>query len=375
MLLIFRFFFLVFFCSIQSQNNQNRIFDYKGEKLLLGDFNRVYLSKNDSLIKINKSDDSRIDFGSYNFKVYDTIIKYGGYGFWSQRNFMYYFDFSTYEWELYPINQSDDIEGSFGGYTFINEERVIFLGGKKVSNLNRLKKILSREVIEFNIQKRDLKNIGELNFNFYNKKLFYKNDLILYLYDDNILFKINPFTNTVQEFKKPPLINYEILVEFNDNQFKIRQLEGNNTTLLLEDTFDDENSIRSYDLYETEILNQTNQLVLILILLVILFFFFKMKTRKRVSLKEVFTDDELKILQRLLVNEQLFNTILEENYEQEISYVHNTRQLNSKLKSISLKLKTKYNTVDNPIVKTKYNKDKRLIMVSLSEEIKKILKK
>ncbi|MDB4714959.1 hypothetical protein OAF23_02455, partial [Flavobacteriaceae bacterium] len=89
---------------------------------------------------------------------------------------------------------------------------------------------------------------------------------------------------------------------------------------------------------------------------------------------QIFTSDEFKIIEKLLVNELLFNSLLEQNYEEDISYVHNTRLLNSKLKSISLKLKTKYDTVDNPIVKTKYPKDKRLIMVSLSEEVKKIIK-
>ena len=373
MLLIFRFFFLLNFFSIQTQDIQNKTFDFKGQKIVLGNLNDVYLFRNDSLIKINKSYDSRINFGSYNFQISDTIIKYGGYGFWSQRNFLYYFDKSTLEWELYPINHSDDIEGSFGGYTFFNDYKILFLGGKKVSKLNRLIKIPSREVIEFNIQKRELIKIGKLNFNFSDKKLFYKNDLILYLFKDDILFKINPFTNTVQEFIKPPVINYEMFVEYDNNQFKIRQLEGNNNTLFLLDTFNDENSIRSYDLYETEIFNQTTQFLIFLILLVISLIFFKMKSRKRDYLNQIFTSDEFKIIEKLLVNKQLFNTILEENYEKEISYVHNTRLLNTKLKSISLKLKTKYNTVDNPIVKTKYPKDKRLTVVSLTEEVKKIL--
>ena len=373
MLLIFYIFFLFNFSSIQTQDIQNKTFDFKGEKIVLGSLNDVYLLRNDSLIKINKSYDSRINYGSYNFQVSDTIIKYGGYGFWSQRNFMYYFDSSTLEWELFPINHSDDIEGSFEGYTFLNDDKILFLGGKKVSKQNRLKKIPSREVIEFNIQNREIKNIGKLNFNFFDKEHFYKNDSILYLFKDDILFKINPFTNTVYEFKKPPVINYEMFVEYDNNQFEIRQLGDKNKTLVLVDKFDEINSIRSYDLFEPDPLNGTTQLTIILILLVISLFFIKMKSRKSENLNQIFSSDELKIVDKLLVNEQLFNKILEENYEEEISYVHNTRQLNSKLKSISLKLKTKYNTVHNPIVKTKYPKDKRLIVVSLSEEVKKFL--
>jgi hypothetical protein len=357
------------------QKNQRKIFVSQGEELVLGKLNDVYISKDDSLIKINKSFDSRINFGSYNFQISDTIIKFGGYGFWSQRNFLYYFDTSTYEWELYPINYSDDIEGSFVGYTFINEKRVLFLGGEKVSKKNRLQRIPSTEIIEYNVPKREVRKIGELNFNFSDKEYFYKNDSILYLFNDTLLFKINPFDNTINEYKKPPVINYKMSVEYDDNLFKIHQLEDFNQTLTLVNNFNDENSLQSYKLYETEIFGRKNHFIIILLLLVTTLVFLKLKYRKKDKLAKILTKDELTILLKVLSKDMLFNDLLKDNYEKEISYVHNTRQLNSKLKSISLKLKTKYNTIENPIVKTKYPKDKRLIMISLSDEIKKFLNK
>ena len=104
MLLILSMYFFIVSSMMTPQKNQRKIFVSQGEELVLGKLNDVYISKDDSLIKINKSFDSRINFGSYNFQISDTIIKFGGYGFWSQRNFLYYFDTSTYEWELYPIN-------------------------------------------------------------------------------------------------------------------------------------------------------------------------------------------------------------------------------------------------------------------------------
>jgi len=375
MLLILRVYFFIVCSMMFPQKNQRKIFVSQGEELVLGRLNDVYISKDDSLIKINKSFDSRINFGSYNFQISDTIIKFGGYGFWSQRNFLYYFDTSTYEWELYPINYSDDIEGSFEGYTFINEERLLFLGGEKVSKKNRLKRIPSTEIIEYNVPKREVRKIGELNFDFSDKKYFYKNDSILYLFNDTLLFKINPFENTINEYKKPPVINYKMSVEYDDdNLFKIHQLEDFNQTLILVNNFNDENSLQSYKLYETEIFGRKNHFIIILLFLVTTLVFLKLKYRKREKLDKIFIKDELKILSKLLSKDMLFNDLLKDNYEEEISYVHNTRQLNSKLKSISLKLKTKYNTFDNPIVKNKYPKDKRLIMISLSKEVKKILK-
>lgn len=375
MLLILRVYFFIVSSMMFPQKNQKEIFISEGEKVVLGRLNDVYISKKDSLIKINKSFDSRINFGSYNFQISDTIIKFGGYGFWSQRNFLYYFDTSTYEWELYPTNYLDDIEGSFDGYTFINNKRLLFLGGKKVSKKNRLQRIPSTEIIEYNVPKREVRKIGELNFNFSDKEYFYKNDSILYLFNDTLLFKINPFDNTINEYKKPPVINYKMSVEYDDNLFKIHQLEDFNQTLILVNNFNDENSLQSYKLYETEIFGRKNHFIIILLLLVTTLIFLKIKYRKGEKLDKILTKDELKIFSKLLSKGMLFNDLLKDNYEKEISYVHNTRQLNSKLKSISLKLKTKFSSVDNPIVKTKYSKDKRLIMVSLSDEINKILKK
>ena len=193
------------------------------------------------------------------------------------------------------------------------------------------------------------------------------------MFNDKVLFKINPFDNTVLEFTKPKVINFDMTVNYVDNQFEIKQSGGSNQTFLMFDNFSYYNSNRSYNLFKPDPLNGTIQLTIILILLVVSFFFYKMKIRKSENLNQIFSSDELKIVDKLLVNELLFNSLLEQNYEEDISYVHNTRLLNSKLNSISLKLKTKYNTVDNPIVKTKYPKDKRLTVVSLTEEVKKIL--
>ena len=164
-------------------------------------------------------------------------------------------------------------------------------------------------------------------------------------------------------------------VEYDDNLFKIHQLEDFNQTLTLVNNFNDENSLQSYKLYETEIFGRKNHFIIILLLLVTTLVFLKLKYRKKDKLAKILTKDELTILLKVLSKDMLFNDLLKDNYEKEISYVHNTRQLNSKLKSISLKLKTKYNTIENPIVKTKYPKDKRLIMISLSDEIKKFLNK
>ena len=79
----------------------------------------VYKMINNSLSRIDKSLDNRLLADSYIFKHNDTIFRYGGYGFWSQRDFMIYFDEDFKEWEFYPSNtDSYSPEGSYKGIYF-----------------------------------------------------------------------------------------------------------------------------------------------------------------------------------------------------------------------------------------------------------------
>ena len=356
---------------ISLLNLQKNEFDIRGKHYVLGKYNSVYLSENDTLIKLNTSD-SRVTINSYNFQLSDTIIKYGGYGFWSQRNFMYYFDMTSNEWELYPINKSENVGGSFLGQTFLNSNKVIFLGGEKVSEEDKLKRIKSDEVVEYDIKLRELKRIGTLNFDFSDKEVFYRNDSILFLYNHDRLFKIEPFNNIVHEFKRPPVINYKMNVEYDGEVFTIHQTGEYERTFLLVDDFNKDNSITSYSLFKTKTSFQETYPLFIIIPLIILLVVYGLRKRikKEEFLNDILSVDEIQLTKKLIEKDQLFNDLLEDNYEDEISYVHNTRQLNSKLNSISLKLKTKFKSTESPIQRIKYPKDKRLIVISLSNELK-----
>lgn len=366
--------FFLIISLVFPQNLEEKIYKIGKQDILLDYFSGVYLSENDSLVKLNTID-SRVTINSYHFQISDTIVKFGGYGFWSQRNFLYYFDTTTNEWELYPINYSDEIEGSFNGLTLNNKEKVFFLGGKKVSKKNRLEFINSNELVEYDIKSRELKNIGETTFDFKDKKIFYKTDTIVYLYDQTSFYLLNPFKNIVSQYEKPTVINYNFDVYYENQTFRIEQIDGPKKVFYLINDFDVKNPIDSYPLFKRSYKFNSTVLITLFIVTLIVFILLNIRIKNRNSIIEILTTEEIKILNQLRLKDVLFNDLLKDNYEKEISYVHNTRQLNSKLKSISLKLKTKYNTVENPIVKTKYPKDKRLIIVSISDEIKKIFNK
>ena len=67
-----------------------------------------------SLIRIDSTLHSGVNYEAFTFQLNDTIFQYGGSGFWHMRGIMTYFSPQTHEWELYPsnivVNGYDDFE-------------------------------------------------------------------------------------------------------------------------------------------------------------------------------------------------------------------------------------------------------------------------
>lgn len=59
---------------------------------------------NYSLIRIDSTIHSGVNYKAFTFHLNDTIFQYGGSGFWHMRGIMTYFSPQTHEWELYPSN-------------------------------------------------------------------------------------------------------------------------------------------------------------------------------------------------------------------------------------------------------------------------------
>ena len=97
---------------------------------------QVYLAGPDSILRIDRSFDHRAQQGSIEFVRNDTIWRHGGYGGWSARNIITFFDPTAREWEVYrPLrgtvtppslwNHRAMLDGDslwvFGGYTYQEE--------------------------------------------------------------------------------------------------------------------------------------------------------------------------------------------------------------------------------------------------------------
>ena len=370
-----------------SKTNDSIIFNLNNEKYYIGSYNEVYLIQNDSLIRVDKSIDSRVTINSYIFELNDTVIKYGGYGFWSQRNFMYYFDNTSFEWELYKTISNDPIQGSFSGFQNYNEESIIFYGGKKVNTKNRLQQIRSEEIVEFNFETRELNHIGDLEINFESKELFYSNEEYSVFYDQEFVYKVNPFSNKVFKHYKPPVINSLLDVGYSSEKKsfvikktlnKTREIE----TILLSDNFLIQ-PIESFSLYNKPF-NSNLIYILLTLMLVYSFVLYRMKKNEtfiesrsinhKGSLYD-FKIEDIKLLKLVIIDDEInFNSVLDIYSNSDLSYGHNIRITNEKLERLTIRLKSIFKLKNEPIIKNKSKVDKRQKVILLSDEFRSVSK-
>lgn len=357
-------------------------FSVKGETYFFGGFNQVYKKEGNLLVQIDKSLDSRVTINAYLFKENDTVFKYGGYGFWSDRNFMYYFDLNTKEWEYYKTIQKTPLEGSSQGYKNQKGDKTIFYGGIKVDINNRINHISSKEIIEFDYEKKELIRKGNLDFPIRSKNLFHQGVESNIFYDTEYLYRVNPFDNTVEVYKKPKVISFIQNVEFDsENDFYIITKTLSKTDETVEIQLDGnflETPLKTFKLYLT---SQKNFLWVILLLVFLILIYLTKQKRKKSKLcfkglnlfvygeQYEFESNDVRIIQSLIKsNEMYFNDVMEMYSNPELSYGHNTRITNEKLDRLSIRLKSIFKLENSPINKIKSQRDRRQKLVVLTKE-------
>jgi DNA-binding MarR family transcriptional regulator len=96
------------------------------------------------LTRIDNSFDHKMQYGSAIFKYNNEIYRFGGYGFFSARNFIIKFDFDTNEWESITLKNNLSPSARFD-FTYINTgSQFIIIGGRAVIPSNR-QELLSLE--------------------------------------------------------------------------------------------------------------------------------------------------------------------------------------------------------------------------------------
>lgn len=181
------------------------------------------LNSNDSLVKIDNSNISNFFIGSSIFIKKDTIFKHGGYGYWTQSNFLTYYEDFTKEWQIYPISQNSKIPPDIASHaSLIIDDSYYFFGGASISeNGSRVVSNLNEEVWCYNFKEKKWHLIGTFLRDhiipIYTS--FTKGSSLFILDDKKQLYEIDLLSNLITKYKIAPIL-YRFIKEIKPIYYK-----------------------------------------------------------------------------------------------------------------------------------------------------------
>ena len=341
----------------------------------------VWQVKNDTFKRIDNSYNHKMTNGSAVFVHNDTLMKFGGYGYWSDRNFFTYYSETTSEWEFYPINPTSILPLGASKPNFSHTDtNFYFSGGVTHDPKNPIIEIPNNDVWRFNFYNKTWADLGTANFNHTDinqtvcigKGRLFKTvsgnttqgrSASIHDYANNELYEIERFNPSFAI--DSAFINNDTLYNYRNNK-----LIGVSLEPYLSQELKSKGSLYLDTNALFKNLREFTSIVLILLLLIVLFLY--SKNRKRPKLTETgfkfnrvhhpLSSNELKVLNLLVYNKRVESKyILNTLYDKQLSSAQNNR---IKLETVE-NLNTKVSNimgVKNFINSKKSLKDQRMLI-------------
>jgi hypothetical protein len=141
---------------------------------------------------------------SHVFEQNDTIFKFGGYGYWSNRNFFSYFSNSSKQWEFYKTNKGPvppGLSNSIGVLT--KDDKLFVLQGELIDNFTGVKKTRNINVWKFDFSTKTWQDMGVSNIpNLNRHKVLQSGLLIGTTTKENELVLVDLESNNFEPIKK-----------------------------------------------------------------------------------------------------------------------------------------------------------------------------
>jgi hypothetical protein len=346
----------------------------------------VYKLQNDTIKRIDNSFNHKMQIYSNIFVYNDKIVRYGGYGFWSARNFFTYFDTDLLEWEtISPVNSKEVPKGTFDGLYILDHDDAYIFNGKSIDDFNKTGMYFNNEVWNYNFKLQEWRYLGTVDFINFDRLGFpirYKKSLLV-LYTNGIS-TIDLGNNKLTKFRHgkysnnvvPTLHHYFLndrfyiflLYKENNSNKNIVYLKSISEKEFIGEFVSEEAFYSNYNL-----LKGSFSLVSGILLTTILanFGFKQFKKRKKIVLLDnglryqnkfiEFDQKAMEILKLLVLGTEVSsNKILSIVEEKQYSAAHNERIKVQKLEEINLKIKTLLNFNGDIIQAKKSETDKRI---------------
>lgn len=341
----------------------------------------VYKLQNDTIKRIDNSFNHKMQINSNIFVYDDKILRYGGYGFWSARNFFTYFDTDLLEWEtISPVNSKEVPKGTFDGLYFLDNDEAYFFNGKSIDDFNKTEMYFNNEVWKYNLKLNTWRYLGTsdlIDLVHFPNPIIYKKSLLLL--SSNEITIIDLVNNNLKKFKHGKY-SHNVLASLNhyflNDRFYYFYFRENNNIYLrtaIENEFIGE--LISEETYYSNhnFLKGSFSLIAFLMLsaLLVNFGFKQFKKRKKIVLLDnglryqnkfvEFDQKAMEILRLLALGTEVSsNKILGIVEEKQYSAAHNERIKVQKLDEINLKIKTLLNFNGDIIQSKKSEADKRI---------------
>ena len=358
----------------------------------------VWKIKNDTFKRADKSYNHKMTNQSTVFIHNDTIMKFGGYGYWSMRNFFTYYSEVTKEWEFYPISNKAHFppEVSNVNATYSND-KFYFSGGHKTDMRSPLNKTINENVWRFDFKDKQWTNLGIAKFilslkektidignarqlavtklkatNEFNDSAFifdYKNNAISQVkdlspflgIDQGLWSTINSNNTSITK----GLVANDSLYNYRNNKLISLSMDPYLTTNLVEKgaMYVDTNTLFSK-------LKQFTGTALIILFAIVLFLYSRNRKRPRLSetgfrfnrVHYPLSKNELMVLNLILYHKRVESKlILKKIYDPQLSVAQNNRKKTEAVESLNQKVSSVMG-VKNFINSKKSLKDQRLLI-------------
>jgi hypothetical protein len=346
--------------------------------------------KENTLTRIDNSFNHKMQLGSTIFKYNSEIYRYGGYGFFSTRDFIVKYDFSTNEWESIIITNNEVPKGRFDISFLLNKDEFIIMGGVGVDPLNKQNRININDSWQFSFKNMSWNKVASDEYFKYFNSLFFntKNGVgtikggKAYLYFNKELsfktYDVSPIL--LKRHSRFEMYFYNDLYHF--------IVKRNNKMILISRTikelFGSSISIRHID--KNNNLKVIMALVLFSIIILIIlsihqYLYYLLITPNRLKFKNYkinLSDEEYLILQKFISNQHIIeNNILQKILDKEqYDRSHNIRLKNKFIIELNFKLQYLFNNnITNYIEIQKSSFDKRFKRYYLNLENKKLINK
>ena len=333
----------------------------------------------ESLSRIDKSYDHKMQSDSPILIKSDTIFKFGGYGFWSMRNFITYFDLEQFEW--FPLDYSNNNLSEGYSNTFFHsiENDFYFFGGNKMNGFFEIKP--NFKIYHFSNQKKEWNEIGELDKQFSLDDFHFIHNSSFYIIDESSLIEVDLINKTISSYNKHTSLHsgFDSKNSISTIGNKVFFVTRENDELYL-------NSIPLEELLSEPITKRsflvTNYSYLYFLLGFIFFISVILLKRKKTSLLIIVKNQQLlmgrKKLEISKFQYQLINILIDNNRTvnkdfdilNENDYLnkyHFQRTLKNEILQINLVFKTLTSSNDDMIIIKKDEVDKRINIYQLNE--------